>query len=197
MKSSLSFFLYVIVIVFFTQCKSPSSQYQDQEASSSQSTDSSYVMPPESWITERVTQAEERLGRTSAGDIISRAIEAHGGLYQWYSQGPLYFRFDYRPLNDGKTRDTYQLVDTWSAKAKHWLVADTTIQYGWNGVQAWKYPPDAELAINPRFWSLTPYYFVAIPFVFSDPGVKLADEGITTFEENTYHQIREIGRAHV
>lgn len=31
--------------------------------------------------------------------------------------------------------------------------------------------------MRPRFWALTPYYFLAMPFVAADPGVVLTVEG--------------------
>ena len=50
-----------------------------------------------------------------------------------------------------------------------------------------KLPPPA---IRPRFWALTPYYSVAIPFVLADPGVVLEEAGQARFEERDYDLIR-------
>jgi hypothetical protein len=46
------------------------------------------------------------------------------------------------------------------------------------------------LPTNARFWSLTPYYFVGVPFVLADPGVQHAMEGTMTFEDKTYDLVR-------
>ena len=46
------------------------------------------------------------------------------------------------------------------------------MSFGWTGTEAWVRPDGAELPTNARFWSLTPYYFVGIPFVLADPGVR-------------------------
>jgi len=144
--------------------------------------------PPEDWIVERVSNAHKRLSGTKEGLLLLKAIEAHGGLFRWYANGPLYFRFDYNNLKTGGP-DTYQTVDTWSAKARHQLVSDTTIEYGWDGEKAWKYPYDAEVKENPRFWALSPYYFVGVPFVLADKGIHLEYKDIIEFENNQYHQI--------
>jgi hypothetical protein len=146
-------------------------------------------VPPKAWIGKRVQMAKDRLAKSKEGQILWKAIEKYGGLENWYSNGPIYFRFNYKNLKSGGP-DTYQTVDTWSAKARHQLVSDTTTAYGWDGEKAWKYPYNASVKENPRFWSLTPFYFVGMPFVIADEGIKLQDEGEITFEGNTYHQIR-------
>jgi hypothetical protein len=147
------------------------------------------VMPSEEAITSRIAEARERLDSTEAGRFVWQAIEAHGGLQAWWSNGPLYFRFDYQPVG-GEGIDTYELVDTWSSRARHWLASDTTVSFGWDGAQAWTHPAGAEVPTNARFWSLTPYYFVAVPFVLADPGVQHTMDGTMTFEDKTYDLVR-------
>lgn len=146
------------------------------------------VVPGEEAVAARVAAAHARLDTSAAGRLAREAIDAHGGLTRWYANGPLYFRFNYRPLGR-RGVDTYQLVDTWSSRARHWLAEDSTIGFGWDGATAWRTPPGAELPTNARFWALTPYYFIAIPFVLGDAGVVLADGGTMTFEDRLYDLI--------
>jgi hypothetical protein len=127
----------------------------------------------------RVDAAMERLGSTPSGQRVREAIEAHGGLAAWYGGGPLRFRYAYQRLTpDGEPTgapiDTRQIVDVWSARAVHTLLPDSSARFGWTGDEAWIYPPGAQLPTNARFWALTPYYFVAMPFVLADDGVTLA-----------------------
>ncbi len=131
--------------------------------------------PEQAWIDARVADAQARLGTSDAGRLLWQSMEAHGGLAQWYAAGPISFRFDYRPVDPDKTvRDSTQLVDTWSSRAAHTVSDNAQLRFGWDGEQAWKVEPEGqELAINTRFWSMTPYYFVGVPFVFSDPGTVL------------------------
>lgn len=131
--------------------------------------------PEPAWVEERVAQAKERMVASPAGELLWLSMEAHGGLGSWYSAGPISFRFDYRPVDPSKTvRDSVQLVDTWSSRAVHQVSGEEQLSFGWDGSQAWKVEPEGqELKINPRFWSMTPYYFVAVPFVFADPGAVL------------------------
>lgn len=144
---------------------------------------------PQSWIEARVKKAEARLSASPAGEKVARAITAHGGLERWYANGPIQFRFRYAPVGDeSKVRDTRQLVDTWRSRAVHTMVDDATHHFGWDGERAWA-DFDAKTS-SPRFWSLTPYYFVGVPFVFADEGITLVDEGPIEFEGKAYDQIR-------
>ena len=100
-------------------------------------------------------------------------MEAHGGLEKWYKNGPISFRFNYQPLDGSTQRDTYQTIDTWRSKARHYNVGDSTSQYGWNGKNAWLMADSTTFKYNTRFWSLTPYFFTAQPFALDGNGVNL------------------------
>lgn len=148
------------------------------------------VEVPRAWIEERARKSEARLMKSEGGKLIARAIEAHGGLAQWFAQGPLAFRFAYVPEDSSKpARDTHQIIDTWSARAYHEMTSDRTQIFGWDGTRAWSTLPDDKV-ISPRFWSLTPYYFVGVPFVFADEGVNLEVMGETSLEERTYDLVK-------
>ncbi len=129
--------------------------------------------PKESWIQERVGETDERLNSSPAGQKVWKAMEAHGGLQQWYANGPLQFHFNYQPLDGNTPRNTIQISDNWSAKASHKMAVDTSRQFGWDGSVAWALPDASEIPFDARFWALTPYYFVGIPFVLGDEGVRL------------------------
>lgn len=152
-------------------------------------TETNAMLPAEEALASRIAEAQARLDSTEAGRLIWQAIEAHGGLRTWWSNGPLYFRFDYNPVG-GEGIDTYELVDTWSSRVVHWMASDTTARFGWDGAAAWILAPDSVDMPNARFWSLTPYYFVAMPFVLADPGVQHALDGTMTFEGTTYDLVR-------
>ena len=120
----------------------------------------------------RIASAEERLSTTPAGELVLSTINAHGGLERWYNQGALAYRFNYRPVEADKTvRDSRILNDYVNARAVHTSMTQEGMTYGFDGNQAWKHPAGAELEIKPRFWSLTPYYFVGLPFVLADEGI--------------------------
>ena len=150
--------------------------------------------PSDRAVDGRVAEATERLRATPAGQRVLAAIDAHGGLAAWYRNGPLRWRYAYVRLDSagapsGGPIDTRQLVDPWAARAVHAL-PDSSASFGWTGSEAWVAPAGAELPTNARFWSLTPYYFVAMPFVLADPGVRLAPAPADTVEGRTVDVVR-------
>lgn len=155
-----------------------------------QSTDSEQARPPSSWIEERVGNTEERLSSTEAGQKVWQAIKAHGGLQNWYANGPLRLHFNYQPLNDATPRNTLNVADTWSARARQYMAVDTSRQFGWDGQQAWAKPDTSAIPFDARFWALTPYYFVSIPFVLADEGVFLEDFGLDTLDNQPYELVK-------
>ncbi|MBA2664819.1 MAG: hypothetical protein H0U74_21200 [Bradymonadaceae bacterium] len=148
------------------------------------------LVPAPRWVKPRVEEASARIQKTAGGRIIWEAIEAHGGLANFYAQGPLHFRFDYRPLGERAARDTRQIVDTWSSRARHSLSDDAQVEFAWDGQRAWELKGDKEVDLNARFWALTPYYFVGIPFVLADRGVVLKNEGEAEIEGRLYDTVR-------
>ena len=151
------------------------------------------AMPDAASIDARVADATDRLEQSEAGQMLLAAIDAHGGLARWYGNGSLHFRYAYDRLDGVPPLDTEQTVDTWSARARHTVMgasAGGAVQFGWTGREAWAMPDGAELPTDARFWSLTPYYFVGMPFVLADPGVNLERAGQMTAEGETYDLLR-------
>jgi len=147
--------------------------------------------PEPDWIMERAAAAEARLQESDAGLVVLQGMSAAGGLRNWYALSPLSFRFDYRPTSGKKPRDSTQVVDLWRSRAVHTWTADPQVTFGWDGEQAWTRAPEGvELPFNARFWSLTPYYFVGMPFVLADEGVQLTLEGPGTFEDEPCTLVR-------
>ena len=152
------------------------------------------ALPPPSAVQTRSADAAERLRQSEAGLLLLAAIDAHGGLARWYGNGPLHFRYAYDRLDGNAPLDTEQTVDTWSARARHTVLSDSStespVAFGWTGREAWVLPAGAELPTNARFWALTPYYFVGMPFVLADPGVNLERAGQMEAEGRTYDLLR-------
>lgn len=149
------------------------------------------ALPKADWVADRVTAAKSRLESSEAGKLVWNAIEYHGGLSNWWNNGPLYFRFNYRPKpGTGQYRDTYETADYWRSITRHQRVENTAVEYGWDGVKAWFLPDTASIPYNTRFWALTPYYFAGMPFLFADEGINLSLEDPTEYEGKTYHTVR-------
>jgi len=142
------------------------------------------------WIDDRVKQTENKLASSPAGQKMWKAMEAHGGLAKWYANGPLQFHFNYQPLDGNTSRNTIQTSDNWSAKARHKLAVDTSLQFGWDGSRAWVLPEASKIPFDARFWALTPYYFVGIPFVLGDEGVNLKELGEGSIDGTIYDLVK-------
>ena len=136
----------------------------------------------DAWIINRVEKTKQKFNNFGAGKVIWNAMEAHGGLQKWYENGPISFRFNYQPIDGSVQRDTYQAIDTWRSKARHYLTGDSTSQFGWDGKNAWLIAKDSStFKYNTRFWSLTPYFFAGLPFVLDGNGVNLELQQQKTF----------------
>ncbi|OAV44758.1 hypothetical protein [Lewinella sp. 4G2] len=153
--------LFLSTIIFFA-CGDPGATTSDPVVAST----------PTDAITERVAAAEKRLAGSEGGQLVASAIEAHGGLDAWYRQSPLYYHFNYVPTDGkGKVRNSFILNDYRGARAVHQKAGDLDVTYGFDGTDAWQNPADSDPGVSPRFWSLTPYYFVGLPFVLADEGI--------------------------
>ncbi len=172
--------LLLVVVLTFNRCTNPSSSPTNQSA-----------LKPESWINDRVEKARQRLDSTEAGKIVWQAMEAHGGLEKWYSNGPLSFHFNYVPLDGSTVRNTYQTIDTWSNKARHQHATDQTQEFGWTGEKTWKQVKDStSFPFDMKFWALTPYYFLGQPFVLDGEGVRLEKLADKSHKGRTYDAIK-------
>lgn len=148
----------------------------------------------ESWVATRVAEARDRMQASEAGDLVWQSIETHGGLAQWLSPGTIAFEFDYRPVSAPERRmHTTQKIDLWRARAVHEELdggAGEQATFGWDGERAW-IAPNAEAFPSPaRFWSLTPYYFVGMPFVVADPGTQYELMEPAELDGETYRLVK-------
>lgn len=169
MKTLFLLFTLGLILVVSACKEQPKS---DKEVAATTVDTAQYI--PESWITKRVEKAKSKLENSEAGTVIWNAMEAHGGLEKWYANGPLSFRFNYQPLDGSTQRDSYQTIDTYRNRAKHYSAMDSTATFGWTGEKAWVKAKDSTaFAYDTKFWALTPYYFLAQPFVLDGNGVNL------------------------
>ncbi|MCB1153384.1 hypothetical protein KDL45_07020 [bacterium] len=119
---------------------------------------------------DRAEGAVERLSKTDAGKILLKSIEAHGGIEKWFAGKAIRFHYAYRPV-EGPAKVGTQTVDLLGSRA-YVDMEEPECRVGYLGERVWT--TMAPKDFPARFWALTPYYFTAVPFVFGDPGVKLA-----------------------
>lgn len=137
---------------------------------------------------EDVAESTDNLGKT----LVMESIEAHGGKEAWYSAGLLQFRWRYHMSDLGPTAivDTLQVIDPQGLNVVHEVPGGET-RFGWNSGESWIMPKDASFSPPPKFWALTPIYFLGIPFVFDDPNARfeLLPE-VIPFEGNYFSQVK-------
>jgi len=161
-----------IIVLTFSSCKDPVEPAELKVVTKEIENSEPYI----SYIqaVTRVSDAKKQLKGMPAGDIVWKAIRAHGGLLKWYANGPVSFRFKYQPLDGSMDRDTYQIVDTYSSKAVHTSVEDCISKFGTNNDTSWVMARDSTIfKFDTKFWALTPFYFIGQPFVLDGEGVKL------------------------
>lgn len=185
----------LIVLLSFTlafyQCKEAKPNNESPESPASEAGMARLARVPDSWVQNRVKSAKNKLLATKAGSIVWEGMQAHGGLEQWYTNGPLSFHFNYQPLDGGTQRNTFQAIDTWRNHARHFKAGDSTAQYGWNGKVAWKKARDSiAFPYDVRFWALTPYYFAGLPFVLDGEGVNLEKLRAKNFKGESYDVVK-------
>lgn len=164
-------------------------------AASSEAAEPTVVGPrPATWVTARVAEARTRLQADRAGVLVWNAIEAHGGLQTWLAKSTVAFEFDYQPLGQPERgMHTYNQVDLWSARARQAELpggAGAEATLGWDGERAWITPAADAFPSSARFWSLTPYYFMGMPFVAADPGTRYERLADATLDETRYQVVK-------
>ncbi len=123
--------------------------------------------------------------------LTMESIDTHGGIEKWRDNGLLKFRWTYHMTDRGATVDTIQTVDPISLAAVH-TVPDSDLTFGRTADgRYWVSPADAKFMPPIQFWTLTPTYFIGIPFVFDDDQItfELLDES-KTFEGKDYTQVK-------
>lgn len=125
-------------------------------------------------------------------ELVMASIDAHGGTEKWYNNGLLQFRWTYHMSDKGPKAivDTIQTVDPTNLNVMH-EVPGKEITFGMYQGQYWIAPREAKFMPPVQFWSLTPYYFLGIPFVFNDENAifEMLPERME-FEGQDYAQVK-------
>lgn len=139
----------------------------------------------------------ERLPEGEAGDLVRRAIEAHGGWEAWSELETVSYRKATIRLNEDG-----EVTDSTVAHHRYALHPGPKMHIGWtdedgrrvtlmnDGDEAWKFvdgeheggPMDQDQAWNSTFGS---HYVFAQPFKLTDPGANLTHLGRDTLPDGT------------
>ncbi|MGB3777491.1 MAG: hypothetical protein WA960_03975 [Tunicatimonas sp.] len=114
--------------------------------------------------------------------VFAQALEAHGGLAQWRAQQ----RLEYDVYRKGTLLD-HQLVALRSRKV---LLTGDDYTIGYDGTHHWVSPDTAAFPGDVRFYHNLQFYFMALPFLFADPGIRYEPLKPRTIREKTYDGVR-------
>lgn len=153
-------------------CTAKKASAPEAPASSPSSQPASSASRPAGPAQVRAEAGRARLEGSEAGRLVLASIERHGGLKAWYDAGALRFVYDYNPKAGGRKRSV-QTVDLLGARAYHTISHPVKGRFAYDGKQAWM-QLEGDAKFPARFWALTPYYFVGMPFVLADDGVRLS-----------------------
>lgn len=111
-----------------------------------------------------------------------KVLDAHGGLDHWRSMQQLEYT-----MGDSADAETH-FIDLQRRRTR---IETASYQLGFDGEDVWVSPNLAAFpGKSPRFVHNLHFYFVALPFVLTDPGVKLEDIGSTTANGQAYERIK-------
>jgi len=143
------------------------------------------------------SEARDRLQASEGGELVLRAIEAHGGLEAWYRAPTSSYTWEYANVGSDVRFKSFLVADNRTREVYHDLLTTGPYdapdpvdgRFAWDGERAWIHP-DTIQQPNPRFWGISGYYFQQIPFVLADPGInyrRLQDEEL---EGARYEMVR-------
>lgn len=126
----------------------------------------------------------------AAGDVpeaLAQCLDAHGGLDTWSQYGTLEYAFTRE--RGGTTLQDRQLVDLVDRRLR--ITADAyTIVHDGQTVGIAPGPDALDYGPGPRFYSMTYFYFFAIPFVLADPGTNHEAMGTETVDGTPYDVVK-------
>ncbi|MCI0619000.1 hypothetical protein L0244_39005, partial [bacterium] len=107
-------------------------------------------------------------------EIIAAMITAHGGMEKWKSAPTVSFEDQF--LQAGAPKPMTSRVTVEQGRRRAYLdFPESNARIGWNGKEAWS--ENWKAPIPPRFLALLNYYFLNLPWLTSDPGVRLGEPG--------------------
>ncbi len=114
---------------------------------------------------------------------LNEALKAHGGITTWQSYAQLNYATRDFPLG---ANAPFNFTQTTDLRSRKHLTRGKDFTSGKNEHDAWALPNTDALGLPPSFFESGNFYFIAMPFVFADPGVISRDLGTKTFQDRQY-----------
>jgi hypothetical protein len=110
----------------------------------------------------------------TGSDVVAKMIAAHGGLEKWRSAPTVSFQDTFSYAGEAPPRTSRVVVDQ-QARRAHLDFPETGARISWDGEKVWSEKWQAP--VPPRFLALLSYYFLNLPWLAADPGVRLSEPG--------------------
>lgn len=114
--------------------------------------------------------------------VFQRALEAHGGRAQWQAQQLL----EYDVYRQDQFVD-HQLIALQPRKV---LLTNDTYRIGYDGADYWISPDTTAFEGDVRFYHNLQFYFMALPFLFADPGIRYEVLESRSFQGKAHEVLR-------
>jgi len=114
--------------------------------------------------------------------LLDKCLLAHGGLDRWKS----YEGLEYQLNSNGK--EVYQITQLKDRRA---YLKSKSYEVGFDGKVAWALPDASEVpGESAVFYYNLDFYFIGIPFLLKDPGVKATYAGKATINGQPYESLK-------
>lgn len=129
---------------------------------------------------------EDLYAEANTKNPLAGTFEAHGGLDAIAAKGTMIYTLEGFPLTPQVAKPNTSTVDL---KNRYNLIKSQDFTVGFNGESAWSEPGPDAVGLPPRFFTLGSFYFIGMPFVFSDQGTVITDAGTARFKGKTYRAV--------
>ena len=114
-------------------------------------------------------------------EAMTQVLDAHGGYERWAKMGTLQYQ---KGEAEGAEKHSIDLQN------RNVRIEGAGYTIGFDGSDAWVSPAEAEFKGSARFYHNLYFYFYAMPFVLSDPGISYSDAPALSYEGKDYPGIK-------
>ncbi|MEO0965330.1 MAG: hypothetical protein AAFY08_09440 [Planctomycetota bacterium] len=111
-------------------------------------------------------------------ELLRPTLDAHGGLDRWRDQGTFTYTLTGFPLSEPMSQPN---TTTFDLQDRIVRIDGQGFTVAFDGTYAWSTGQANSAGLPSRFVTLGSSYFVAMPFVFADPGAILTDGGTVNY----------------
>jgi len=133
--------------------------------------------PKKEMVTEVPVEKVKKMNMDQYPSDLVKVFAAHGGLDTWKSYKTLTFEIPKEEFNEVQTIDLHKRFDK---------ISTPTYELGCAGSDIWLMDKTGDYKGKPKFYHNLMFYFYAMPFVFSDEGIKYKEADALIYEGVEY-----------